>query len=88
MLFTKLQCTKISYANIILYLKYDYSLFSSKGKYVDMHPERRLKAAFAEFEVNNLERLKKENPTLRLSQIKQILRKEWMKSPNNPLNNL
>ncbi|KAK7575751.1 hypothetical protein V9T40_012037 [Parthenolecanium corni] len=63
-------------------------LLSSKEKAVDLHPERRLKAAFAAFEANNMERLKKEYPTLRLSQIKQMLRKEWMKSPENPLNNL
>lgn len=31
-------------------------------------------------------RIKQENPTLRLSQLKQILKKEWMKSPENPLN--
>ena len=29
---------------------------------------------------------KEQNPTLRLSQLKQILKKEWMKSPENPLN--
>lgn len=61
---------------------------SAKEKEIDKHPEKRLKAAFAAFEAENLERLKKEYPTLRLSQIKQMLRKEWMKSPANPLNNL
>lgn len=61
--------------------------FSSDEK-VDLHPERRLKAAFAAFEAENLERLKKEYPTFRLSQIKQLLKKEWMKSPANPLNKL
>lgn len=30
--------------------------------------------------------IKEQNPTLRLSQLKQILKKEWMKSPENPLN--
>jgi hypothetical protein len=45
-----------------------------------------LKAAFTEFEEANMPRIKSENPTLRMSQLKQILRKEWMRSPENPLN--
>ncbi|XP_065222583.1 coiled-coil domain-containing protein 124-B [Planococcus citri] len=57
-------------------------------KEIDKHPEKRMKAAFTAFEAENMERLKKEYPTLRLSQLKQMLRKEWMKSPANPLNNL
>lgn len=54
----------------------------------DKHPERRMKAAFAAFEERNLPRIKQENPTLRLSQLKQILKKEWMKSPDNPFNQI
>ncbi|XP_047519850.1 coiled-coil domain-containing protein 124 [Pieris napi] len=53
---------------------------------VDKHPEKRLKAAYTAFEEINLPRLKAENPSLRLSQLKQMLRKEWLKSPENPLN--
>ncbi|XP_032528689.2 coiled-coil domain-containing protein 124 [Danaus plexippus] len=53
---------------------------------VDKHPEKRLKAAYTAFEEINLPRLKAENPSLRLSQLKQMLRKEWLKSPQNPLN--
>ena len=53
---------------------------------VEMHPEKRMKAAYAEFEERELPRLKRENPNLRLSQLKQMLRKDWMKSPENPLN--
>lgn len=52
----------------------------------ERHPERRQKAAFASFEEKRLEALKAENPNMRLSQIKQLLRKEWLKSPDNPLN--
>ncbi|XP_078412347.1 coiled-coil domain-containing protein 124 isoform X2 [Cetorhinus maximus] len=55
---------------------------------VDHHPERRLRAAFAAFEEANLPRLKMENPNMRLSQLKQMLKKEWMKSPENPMNQL
>ena len=53
---------------------------------LDKHPEKRMKAAYAEFEETQLPILKKQNPTLRLSQLKQLLRKEWLKHPDNPLN--
>ncbi|CAH3971345.1 unnamed protein product [Pieris brassicae] len=61
------------------------SILSEKSD-VDKHPEKRLKAAYTAFEEINLPRLKAENPSLRLSQLKQMLRKEWLKSPQNPLN--
>lgn len=60
--------------------------FSVSDKDSDLHPEKRLKAAYKEFETQNLPRIKTENPSLRLSQWKQILWKEWTKSPQNPLN--
>jgi len=53
---------------------------------VDKHPEKRMKAAYEEFESIRLPQLKSENPNLRLSQLKQMLRKEWLKHPDNPLN--
>ncbi|XP_053228501.1 coiled-coil domain-containing protein 124 [Podarcis raffonei] len=53
---------------------------------LDRHPERRMKAAFTAFEEVQLPRLKQENPNMRLSQLKQLLKKEWMKSPENPMN--
>ncbi|XP_013866243.1 coiled-coil domain-containing protein 124 [Austrofundulus limnaeus] len=52
----------------------------------DRHPERRMKAAFAAYEEANMPRLKLENPNMRLSQLKQQLKKEWNKAPENPLN--
>ena len=52
----------------------------------DKHPEKRLKSAYTAFEEIRLPQLKAENPTLRLSQLKQMLRKEWLKAPENPLN--
>lgn len=66
---------------------YNHNLkcFSEKSD-TDRHPEKRLKAAYTAFEEANLPILKAENPTLRLSQLKQMLRKEWLKSPQNPLN--
>lgn len=52
----------------------------------DRHPEKRVKAAYTLFEEQNLPILKAQNPNLRLSQLKQLLKKDWMKSPDNPLN--
>ncbi|XP_075405012.1 coiled-coil domain-containing protein 124 [Tenrec ecaudatus] len=52
----------------------------------DRHPERRMRAAFTAFEEVQLPRLKLENPNMRLSQLKQLLKKEWMRSPDNPMN--
>ena len=53
---------------------------------LDRHPERRMKAAFTAFEERMLPILKQDNPSLRLSQLKELLQKEWKKSPDNPLN--
>ena len=63
-------------------------LSSAQISSVDLHPEKRMRAAYLEFEEENLERLKTENPNMRLSQIKQILKKEWQKSPKNPFNKI
>nr|XP_042898226.1 coiled-coil domain-containing protein 124 [Parasteatoda tepidariorum] len=62
------------------------AILSVSGEKVDLHPEKRVKAAYQAFEEKNLPLLKAENPNLRLSQLKQMLKKDWMKSPENPLN--
>ena len=62
------------------------TILSTKEQEIDRHPEKRVKAAYASFEEKMMPIIKEENPTLRLSQLKQILKKEWMKSPENPLN--
>lgn len=69
------------YANIC----FGYSMSDGAA---DKHPEKRLKAAFKAYEADNLPRIKAENPSMRLSQWKQILFKEWTKSPQNPLNQI
>ena len=51
---------------------------------IDLHPEKRMRSAYIDFEEENMPRLKKENPNMRLSQLKQMLNKEWMKSPKIP----
>ena len=43
-----------------------------------------MKAAYEEFGEERLPQLKEENPSLRLSQLKQMLFKEWQKHPKNP----
>ncbi|XP_002128730.2 coiled-coil domain-containing protein 124-like [Ciona intestinalis] len=53
---------------------------------LDRHPERRLKASFKKFEEEYMPQLKAENPNLKLSQLRQSLRKMWQKSPENPMN--
>lgn len=45
-----------------------------------------MKAAYTAYEDKRLAELKEENPTLRMSQLKQMIFKEWQKSPDNPLN--
>uniref|UniRef100_A0A5S6QZ24 HMG box domain-containing protein n=1 Tax=Trichuris muris TaxID=70415 RepID=A0A5S6QZ24_TRIMR len=55
---------------------------------VDRHPERRARTAFAAYQERRLPELKKSYPNLRHSQLTQMLKKEWQKSPDNPLNHL
>lgn len=62
------------------------TMLSMKEPDADRHPEKRMKAAYQKFEDENLPILKQENPNMRLSQLKQMLKKDWMKSPQNPLN--
>ncbi|MFH4978485.1 hypothetical protein AB6A40_005194 [Gnathostoma spinigerum] len=52
----------------------------------DRHPEKRVRAAYLAFEERRIPELKIEHPTFRLSQLRQLLKKEWQKSPENPLN--
>ncbi|GAB1606189.1 coiled-coil domain-containing protein 124-like [Argonauta hians] len=61
------------------------SLLSVKEPEVDRHAEKRVKAAYHKFEERRLPVLKEENPNMRLSQLKHMLKKEWMKSSENPL---
>ncbi|XP_063705318.1 coiled-coil domain-containing protein 124 [Culicoides brevitarsis] len=54
----------------------------------DKHPEKRMKAAYKAYEDAQLTRMKADNPSLKLSQLKQIIFKNWQKSPENPMNQL
>lgn len=52
----------------------------------DRHPEKRMKAAFKAYEDSQIPIIKAQNPSLKLSQLKQMIFKNWQKSPENPLN--
>jgi Coiled-coil domain-containing protein 124 /Oxs1 len=57
----------------------------SKNQSIDMHPEKRMKAAWANFVEEEMPKYRKENPSLKRSQILQIMSKEWQTHPNNPI---
>lgn len=52
----------------------------------DKHPEKRMKAAFAEYEERQMALVKAEHPTLKLSQLRELIWKSWQKAPENPMN--
>ena len=72
--------TQVRIALLMLRLNALLPIFSFR------HPEKRMKATFAKFEEARYESVKSENPTLKRSQIKEIIWKEWQKSPENPMN--
>jgi len=53
---------------------------------VDAHPEKRVKSAYKKFEEERYPVLKAENPSLKMSGLRQMIKKEWKKSPLNPMN--
>lgn len=52
---------------------------ASSAPAIDLHPEKRLKSAFAEYEERMMPIVKQENPRLKLSQYKQEIFKLWQK---------
>eukprot|EP01118_Nematostelium_gracile_P015229 TRINITY_DN6056_c0_g1_i2.p1 TRINITY_DN6056_c0_g1~~TRINITY_DN6056_c0_g1_i2.p1 ORF type:complete len:219 (-),score=89.10 TRINITY_DN6056_c0_g1_i2:110-766(-) len=52
----------------------------------DRNPEKRMRAAFALYEQEHLDRMRKENPKLKLTQVREMLWKQWQKAPENPFN--
>lgn len=58
----------------------------SNATTVDKHPEKRVKSAYLSYESVHLPKLKSDNPNMRLSQLKQLLKKQWQKAPENPFN--
>lgn len=59
---------------------------NDNGMKIDRHPERRFKAAYKAYEEKRLPEVKNEHPGLRENQRKEIIRKEFEKSEENPFN--
>lgn len=53
---------------------------------LERHPERRIKSAYTAYEEKMLPILREENPSLHLSQLKQLVFKNFQKAPENPKN--
>ncbi|THH17976.1 hypothetical protein EW146_g2935 [Bondarzewia mesenterica] len=66
--------------------KMDKASVGSKAAGIERHPERRFKAAFEAYQERELPNLKQEHPGLRLQQYKDLLFKQFQKSPDNPFN--
>ncbi|KAK3318493.1 hypothetical protein B0H66DRAFT_557483 [Apodospora peruviana] len=64
------------------------SLTTAPENKVDRHPERRFKAAYAQFEERRLKEMEDDGSGagLRLNQKKEKIKKEFEKSPDNPFN--
>lgn len=64
------------------------SLTSSSNAKVEKHPERRFKAAYAQFEERRMAEMQDDGSGdgLRLNQKKEKIKKEFERSPDNPFN--
>ncbi|KAJ7253314.1 hypothetical protein B0H12DRAFT_1116565 [Mycena haematopus] len=66
--------------------KMDKASVGQQAADIEQHPERRFKAAFEAYQERELPIARKEHPGLRLQQYKEILFKQFKKSPENPFN--
>ncbi|KZV90790.1 DUF1014-domain-containing protein [Exidia glandulosa HHB12029] len=66
--------------------KADKASVGQQAAGIERHPERRFKAAFEAYQERELPNAKKEHPGLRLQQYKDLLYKQFQKSPENPFN--
>ncbi|TFK34911.1 hypothetical protein BDQ12DRAFT_689040 [Crucibulum laeve] len=66
--------------------KMDKASVGSQAAGLERHPERRFKAAFEAYQERELPVIRKEHPGLRLQQYKDLLYKQFQKSPENPFN--
>ncbi|KAE9395151.1 DUF1014-domain-containing protein [Gymnopus androsaceus JB14] len=66
--------------------KADKASVGSQAAGIERHPERRFKAAFEAYQERELPNARKEHPGLRLQQYKDLLYKQFQKSPENPFN--
>jgi len=66
--------------------KTDKASVGQQAANIERHPERRFKGAFEAYQERELPNLKQEHPGLRLQQYKDMLYKQFQKSPDNPFN--
>ncbi|RDB19353.1 hypothetical protein Hypma_013676 [Hypsizygus marmoreus] len=66
--------------------KMDKASVGQQAAGIEKHPERRYKAAYEAYQERELPKLKVEHPGLRLQQYKDLLYKQFQKSPENPFN--
>ncbi|KDR81940.1 hypothetical protein GALMADRAFT_240270 [Galerina marginata CBS 339.88] len=66
--------------------KMDKASVGQQAANIEKHPERRFKAALEAYSERELLKVKEEHPGLRLQQYKDLLYKQFQKSPDNPYN--
>lgn len=66
--------------------KMDKASVGQQAANIERHPERRFKASYEAYLERELPNVKQEHPGLRLQQYRDILYKEFQKSPENPFN--
>jgi len=66
--------------------KMDKASIGNQAAGIERHPERRFKAAFNSYVERELPDIRAEQPGLRLQQYKDLLFKQFQKSPENPFN--
>lgn len=70
----------------IVNAKTDKASVGQQAAGIERHPERRFKAAFEAYQEQELPNVRREHPGLRLQQYKELLYKQFQKSPENPFN--
>ncbi|KAJ7611683.1 DUF1014-domain-containing protein [Roridomyces roridus] len=66
--------------------KTDKASVGQQAAGIEQHPERRFKAAYEAYQERELPNIRKEHPGLRLQQYKELMFKQFKKSPENPFN--
>ncbi|KIM49567.1 hypothetical protein M413DRAFT_438758 [Hebeloma cylindrosporum] len=66
--------------------KMDKASVGQQAAAIETHPERRFKGALEAYQERELPNIRKEHPGLRLQQYKELLYKQFQKSPENPFN--
>lgn len=66
--------------------KMDKASVGQQAASIERHPERRFKGAFEAYQEREMPNVRKEHPGLRLQQYKELLFKQFQKSPENPFN--